>query len=98
MLTLENSNGNQGKKRVYCIDCFKFIEDGVVRDHPRNGYPVIHHNNGQIHRVIFEADIRFLQELGISVSGQSMGYEMAEMYCVSDDELEQVLANVGDDL
>ena len=98
MLRLEDSNGNEGKKISFCIDCLKFTEDGVVRYDPRNGYPVIHHNNGHVYHVTFEADIRFFQELGTSVRGESTTYEMTEMYGISPDGLEEVLANVGGDL
>src|SRR2546427_12483210 len=98
MLILEDSNGNESKKIAFCVDCLKFTEDGVLKYDPRNGYPVIHHNNGHIHHVMFEADIRFLQELVTSVSGESTRYEMTEMYGISPDELEEVFPNVGGDL
>jgi hypothetical protein len=87
-------SGNKYKSRFYCIDCSKFIADEVV-GYDSNEYPVVHHNNGHKHSVIFGADIKRLLELGISQVGQSTRYETAEMYGISVEKLEQVLANIG---
>lgn len=87
-------SGNKYKSRFYCIDCSKFIADEVV-GYDSNEYPVVHHNNGHKHSVIFGADIKRLLELGISQVGQSTRYETAEMYGIPVEKLEQVLANIG---
>jgi hypothetical protein len=69
-----------------------------VRYDPRSDYPVVHHNNGRIHRVIFEADIQLLLDHNNSLFGESTRYELAEMYGVSVQKLDQLLENVGGDL
>jgi hypothetical protein len=87
------ADGSKYKSRLYCMDCSKFIE-GVVR-YDSNDHPVVRHNNGHIHKVIFWTDIQRLLELGTSRIGQSTRYETAEMYGIPVEKLEQVLANIG---
>jgi hypothetical protein len=48
------------------------------------------------HRVIFEADIQLLQELGTSLRGQAARYELAETYHTSPETVEHVLSNLGE--
>ena len=96
-LTDDRSNEKDivdNKKRFYCIDCSKFTEDEVVR-YDSSDHPVVRHNNGHKHSVIFATDIKRLLELGTSLGGQSALYETAEMYGIPVEKLEQVLANIG---
>ncbi|MGB6531082.1 MAG: hypothetical protein WA323_16445 [Candidatus Nitrosopolaris sp.] len=85
------------RNRFYCIGCSKFIEGEVVR-YDSNDYPFVHHNNRDTHHVIFEADIQLLLDHNNSTLGESARYELAEMYGVSVQKLDQVLENVGGDL
>ena len=78
-------------KRFYCMDCSKFIEDEDVNC-DSNDYPVSH-NNGRNHRVLFSTDVQLLLELGTSWLGQSTRYEIAEMYGISVQQLDQILAS-----
>ncbi len=89
------AHGSKYKSRVYCIDCSKFTEDETV-GYDSNEYPIIHHTNGNKHRVIFKNDIQFLQDLGTSLCGESARYEIAQMCCISVEKLEQVLADIGE--
>jgi hypothetical protein len=91
------ADGGKYKSRLYCIDCSKFTEDEVVR-YDSNEYPIVHHSNGHKHHVIFGNDVQRLLELGTSQLGQITRYETAEMYGISVEELDQILANVGGDL
>ncbi|MGB6530273.1 MAG: hypothetical protein WBF33_19390 [Candidatus Nitrosopolaris sp.] len=88
------ADGGKYKSRFYCIDCSKFTEVEVVR-YDSNDHPVVRHNNGHKHHVIFGNDIKRLRELGTSRLGQSTRYETAEMYGIPVEKLEQVLANIG---
>jgi hypothetical protein len=90
------ADGSKYKSRLYCIGCWKFIEVEVRYD--TNDYPIVHHNDGRIHRVIFQNDIKRLLELGTSRLGQSTRYETAEMYGISIEKLDQILANIGEKL
>jgi hypothetical protein len=81
----------------YCIECSKFIEDEDV-SYYSNGHPVVHHNNGHKHGVMFGTDIQRLLEFGTSWLGQSTRYETAEMYGISVEKLDQILAHLGGDL
>lgn len=85
---------NECKKRFYCMDCSKFTKEEVVR-YDSNDHPVVSHNNGHKHSVIFATDMKRLLELGTSQVGQSTRYETAEMYGIPVEKLEQVLANIG---
>ncbi|MGA9150856.1 MAG: hypothetical protein WBZ36_09770 [Candidatus Nitrosopolaris sp.] len=82
------------KKRFYCIDCSKFTEDEVV-SYDSNDRPVVSHNNGHTHSVIFATDFQRLLELGTSLGGQSAIYVTAEMYGIPVEKLEQVIVNIG---
>ena len=90
------TDGGKCKSRLYCMDCPKFLDEVVRYD--VNGYPVVHHNNGHTHHVIFGNDIQRLLELGTSQLGQIARYETAEMYGISVEKLEQILANIGEEL
>ena len=81
----------------YCIDCAKFIEGEVVI-FDSNDHPFVCHNNGHKHPVIFGNDIQRLREFGTSQLGQITRYEIAEMYGVPVEKLEQVLTNFREDL
>jgi hypothetical protein len=101
-LTLANDRTSEkgivdNNKRFYCIDCCKFIEDEYMSCNS-NDRPVVHHNNGHKHSVMFETDIQRLLEFGTSLYGESARYETAEMYGISVEKLNQILANVGGDL
>jgi hypothetical protein len=63
-----------------------------------NDRPFVHHNNGHKHHVIFGNDVQRLLELGTSQLGQITRYETAEMYGISVEKLNQILANVRGDL
>jgi hypothetical protein len=91
------ADGSEYKSRLYCIDCSKFTEDESV-GYDSNEYPIVHHNDGRIHRVIFQNDIQFLLALVTPWRGQSALFEIAQMYGLSTQDLEQVLENVGGDL
>ncbi len=80
--------------RTYCIDCAKSIEGEVVI-FDSNDHPFVYHNNGHKHHVIFGNDIQRLQEFGTSQLGQITRYETADMYGISIEKLDQILANVG---
>ena len=76
------ADGSKYKSRLYCIGCWKFIEAEVRYD--TNDYPIVHHNDGRIHRVIFQNDIQFLLDTcHFTAWGQSARYEIAEMYGLS---------------
>ncbi|MGC2575428.1 MAG: hypothetical protein WA364_28305 [Candidatus Nitrosopolaris sp.] len=94
-LTDDRSNENDivDNKRFYCIDCSNFTGDEVSYD--SNDRPVIRHNNDDKHHVIFGTDIQCLLELGSSLDGEITIYETAEMYDISVEKLEQILANIG---
>jgi hypothetical protein len=99
-LTDDKSNEKDiidSKKRFYCIDCSTVIEDEVV-SYDSTGHPVVRHNNGHTHRVMFQTDIRRLLELSTSQHGESAIYETAEMYGIPVEKLEQILANIGEEL
>ena len=83
--------------RFYCIECPKCIEDEDV-SYDSNDHPVVHHNNGHKHSVMFGTDIQRLLEFGTSWLGQSTRYETAKMYGIPVEKLAQILANVGGDL
>ncbi|MGA9155007.1 MAG: hypothetical protein WBZ36_30860 [Candidatus Nitrosopolaris sp.] len=91
------ADGSKYKSRVYCISCLKFTEDEVVR-YDSNDHPVVRHNNGHKHHVIFRNDIKHLLELGTSRLGQSTRYETAEMYGISVEKLDQILASIRENL
>jgi hypothetical protein len=82
---------------MYCMDCSKFTKDEVVR-FDSNDHPVVRHNNGYKHSVMFRTDIQRLLGFGTSRLGQSSRYETAEMYGISVEKLDQILANVRGDL
>jgi hypothetical protein len=86
-----------GKSRFHCTDCSKFTEDEVMR-YDLNDHPVVSHNNGHEHSVIFGTDIKCMLEIGTSQLGQITGYETAEMNSISVEKLDQILANIGEDL
>jgi hypothetical protein len=90
------TDGGKSKSRFYCIDCSKFTEDGLVI-YDSNDHPVVQHNNGHKHHVIFGTDIQRLLELDTLQLDQIMRYETAEMYDISVEKLEQVLANIRED-
>jgi hypothetical protein len=90
------ADGSKSKRRVYCIDCSKFIEAEVRYD--TNDHPITHHYNGHVHRVIFQTDIQFLLALVTPWRGQDALFEISQMYGLSTQDLEQVLENVGGDL
>jgi hypothetical protein len=100
MTNEKHCNGTKSSKTVYCLDCSAFTKDGGVRYDPIMGCPVVDHNESvdRTHHVIFETDIQLLLELGNSLRGQVARYELAEIYCISSEKLDQVLANVGGDL
>jgi hypothetical protein len=86
----------QDKRNFYCLDCFAYTEDTIMKYDPVIGCPVVNHN-GRIdgpHRVIFDADIQLLKELGTSLRGQVARYELAEMYHISTETLEHVLSKL----
>jgi|GEM_PF-5218670 len=85
------------EKRFFCINCSKFIEHEYVRS-DSNDRPSVHHKNGHKHTVMFGSNIQRLLEFGTSQLGQITRYETAEMYGISVEELDQILANVGGDL
>jgi hypothetical protein len=89
------SNGNDGEKRFYFLDCSTYSKDEVVKYDPSTGYPVVHHNNDHMHRVISEEDIRFAEEDDASRQCRIRLYEVSDTYSLSPEELEQVLTNVG---
>ena len=91
----KDSNVNDGEKIFYCLDSSTYSKDEVVKYDPRTGYPVVHHNNDHIHRVISEEDIRFAEEDDASRTCRIRLYEVSDMYRLSPEELEQVLTNVG---
>jgi hypothetical protein len=76
---------------------YRLLEEAEVR-YDTNDYPIVHHNDGRIHRVIFQNDIQFLLALVTPWRGQSALFEIAQMYGLSTQDLEQVLENVGGDL
>jgi hypothetical protein len=82
---------------MYCMECSKFTKDEVVR-YDSNDLPVVRHNNGHVHRVIFRNDIQFLLARVTPWRSQNELFEIAQMYGLSTQDLEQVLENVGVDL
>ena len=78
------ADGSEYKSRLYCIDCCKFIEAEVRYD--TKDYPIVHHNDGRIHHVIFQTDIQLLLALVTPWRGQSALFEIAQMYGLSTQE------------
>jgi hypothetical protein len=79
------------RKRFCCIECSKFIEDEHVT-YDWNDRPVVRHN------VMYGTDIQRLLKFGNSLLGETARYETAEMYGISVEKLNHILANVVGDL